>query len=87
MSDTNTKNAIIVFDKEESGIRSGSGMDWFYGTVRVGGKEFDFSLCEMNDKNSGSSSTEITWIDATPNDSEKIEDEIVAEFNNTFEGE
>ena len=47
-------------------INDHSSMVWHYGSVTQGKKKYDFTLCEMYDSNSGTSSYEVTWMDETP---------------------
>lgn len=78
----------IKFDKEDSDERTSSGWNWFYGTAEVNGKEFNFSLLEMNTKVGGqnTTATEITWVDETPEGSSEIESQIENEFEEVFNG-
>lgn len=77
---------IITFNKEESDERTNNGWNWFYGTVKIEDKEFDFSLCEMNTKVGGqnTSATEITWVNGEPENSKEIETTIEEKFEEEF---
>lgn len=81
------KNVKITFDKEDSDKRTDSGTNWFYGIATVEGKDYNFSLCEMNTKVGGQNTvaTDITWVDDTPKDAEIIEGLIETEFETTFQ--
>lgn len=76
----------ITFNKEESDARTDSGWNWFYGTANVNGKDFEFSLCEMNTDVGGqnTTATQITWIEGTPKNPQEIEDQIETEFEKQF---
>jgi hypothetical protein len=83
---TGHQNIEISFNKEDSDERISQGWNWFYGTMKLVDKEFDFSLCEMNTKVGGqnTTATEITWVNETPNGHENIERMIVRKFENEF---
>jgi hypothetical protein len=76
----------ITFDKQESDKRTSSGWNWFYGTAEVNGKEYPFSLCEMNTKVGGqnTTATEITWSEETPPSSQELENKIEEVFEKEF---
>lgn len=76
-------NIKIVFNKESSDKRTKKGWEWFYGTINAG-KDYEFSLCEMTDKHSNTT-TLITWINGTPVNSDELEVIIKEEFNKEFE--
>lgn len=81
--------ARIFFDKEESDERTDNGWNWFYGKLRIDGKVFPFSLCEMNTDVGGqnTTATEITWVEGTPENSKQIETEIENRFEEEFPNE
>lgn len=79
----------INWNKQDSDKRTGVGTTFHYGKVTIDTQGFDeesfeFSLCEMNDKNSGSSSTDVTWIDKTPKNPEAIQTLINDSFSSNF---
>lgn len=76
----------VKFDKEDSDERTSSGWNWFYGTAEVNGKEFNFSLLEMNTKVGGqnTTATEITWVDEIPEGADNIENIIEQQFELEF---
>lgn len=76
----------IKFNKEESAERTNSGWNWFYGTATINGKDYEFSLCEMNTNVGGQNTTaiEITWVDETPDGFDNIENIIEQQFELDF---
>ena len=77
---------IIEFNKEDSDERTENGWNWFYGNVKQGDKEFEFSLCEMNTKVGGqnTTATEITWVNGEPDNSKRVEIMINSAFESVF---
>ena len=67
----------ITFD-EISRLKTGNATLWHYGTAKVGGKEYDFTLAEMVDNNW--SSFEVTWVEETPSGVEELEQEIIDNY-------
>jgi len=76
----------IAFDKEESDKRTNRGWNWFYGTVSEKGKDYPFTLVEMNTSVGGQHTvaTEITWVEETPQNSKKLEKQIEEKFEEEF---
>ena len=70
--------ATINFDEKE---KQGS-WTWHYGNVEQEGKDYPFSLLEMYDGNSDTSSLDLTWCDDIPQNSEDLEKQILDEFSN-----
>lgn len=67
----------ILFDNdtEQSGIWT-----WHYGNVEIDSMEYPFSICEMYDNTSGTSTFELTWVGLTPRYSNEIEADILSKF-------
>lgn len=60
-----------------------SSMMWHYGEAIKDNKSFPFTLCEMYDSTTNTSSFEVTWIEETP---EGITDqEIINQFESLDE--
>jgi hypothetical protein len=57
-----------------------STMTWHYGDVEVDGKEYEFSISEMFDSNSGTSEFEFTWCNEVPNNDKHLESEVMNRF-------
>ena len=76
----------ITFNKEESDKRTDNGWNWFYGTVSDKGKDYPFTLLEMNTKVGGqnTAATEITWVEETPENSYDAETLIEQKFEEEF---
>ena len=68
--------ANIIF---EEGEKNGTWI-WHYGQVEDENKEFPFTVLEMQCNLTGLSSFELTWCDDEPEDSEKMEKEILSRF-------
>lgn len=56
-------------------------MTWHYGDVVVNGVTYPFSLCEMYEPNTGTSSYEVTWVEETPENSVDLEKMIKNKFD------
>jgi hypothetical protein len=69
--------AEITFD-EISRLKSGTATLWHYGTAKVNGKEYDFSLMEIVDDNG--SSFEVTWVDETPENHQETDRLVIERY-------
>jgi len=68
----------IVFEPEKSKERST--MTWHYGEVIIDEKSYPFSICEMYDSTTNTSTFELTWVEDTP---ENITDqEVISHYEN-----
>lgn len=66
--------AKITFDETD---KNGSWV-WHYGQVEDEGKEFLFTVLEMQCGLTGVSSFELTWCDDEPNGAKELEKEILS---------
>jgi hypothetical protein len=72
----------VYFDEESNGNKKENSWIFHYGIFSdENEKDFDFSLLEMYDSNSDSSSFEITFCDEAPLDSIAAEKFILDEFS------
>jgi hypothetical protein len=69
--------AKIIFENDTD--RQGA-WTWHYGTLEQEDKEYPFSVCEMYEPTSGTSTFEVMWIEGTPNFADHCEAEILAKF-------
>lgn len=78
------KKYNITFDPFDLTLKnSKAAFDFIEGTAQEDGvdkKEFDFTICQMYLKVSGTYSFEITWVDETPEGHEELESEILTQW-------
>jgi hypothetical protein len=74
---SNKTMAKIIFenDTEKQGTWT-----WHYGILEQEDKEYPFTVCEMYEPTSGTSSFELTWCEDTPNFADQLETEILEKF-------
>lgn len=70
------EKAEVEFDEIHVPDYKGNSTNYYYGRVHFNGKYFEFTIVEMYDSNSDSSSFEVTWVDKTPQKSKELEDKI-----------
>lgn len=56
-------------------------MVWHDGILILNGVEYPFTLCEMYESNTGTSSYEVSWVEGTPENSEELEKMIEDKFD------
>ena len=69
----------IVFDNEEQ--QTGGNWVWHYGTLTDVDSDYPFTLCAMYEPLNDTYSYEVTWVEGTPENAEKFEQEIISQFN------
>lgn len=75
------ENQIQIIFEPSNDNEGNPTMIWYYGDVVVNGFTYPFSLCEMYEPNTGTSSYEVTWVDETPENSKGLEKMIEDKFD------